>query len=142
MDSVAGNISIGDKLPVVEKAITGLQIKKYAAVSGDHNPVHLDETFAAKSSFGRIVAHGMLTLAFLSEMMTKAFGVNWLENGQMKVKFRKPAYPGDRVRTGGEVVRTTKCGQLKTIYCQLILLDIDDGEEIISGAAEVTIPIE
>ena len=73
---------------------------------------------------------------------TEAFGINWLENGQMKVKFRKPAYPGDRVRTGGEVVRAIKCGRLKTIYCQLILVGIDDGQEIISGTAEVTIPIE
>ena len=141
MHNAGQNISIGRKLPVIEKIITSRQIKMYAAASGDHNPVHLDEAFASKSSFGRIVAHGMLTLAFLSEMMTQAFGVNWLNTGNLKVKFRKPAYPGDRVSTSGEVVGDIKCGCGRRIHCQLALLDGESGQEIISGTAELTVPI-
>ncbi len=60
-----------ETLPVIEKIITREQIRQYSQVSGDFNPVHLDEEFAAQSSFGRVVAHGMMTLAFLSEMLTR-----------------------------------------------------------------------
>ena len=66
-------------------AVTQEQINRYAEASGDFNPIHLDAQFAAASSFGRIVAHGMLVLAFLSEMMTTAFGSAWLESGKLKV---------------------------------------------------------
>ena len=62
-----------DTLPAIEKTISHAQIRRYANASGDFNPVHLDEQFAANSSFGRIVAHGMMTLAFISEMMTAHF---------------------------------------------------------------------
>ena len=62
----------GQELPRVEKLVSQEQIKRYAQASGDFNPVHLDEEFAAAATFGRIVAHGMLILAFLSEMMTMA----------------------------------------------------------------------
>ena len=43
-------------------------------VSGDHNPLHTDPAFAATTQFGGTIAHGMLVLAYVSELMTAAFG--------------------------------------------------------------------
>ena len=55
---------VNSDLPALRKTISLEQIRRYSQASGDFNPVHLDEDFAASSSFGRIVAHGMMTLAF------------------------------------------------------------------------------
>ena len=80
----------GQALPELRKSVTQDQINGYARVSGDGNLIHLDPEFAAKSSFGRTVAHGMLVLAFLSEMLTQAFGRSWLDSGRLRVRFRAP----------------------------------------------------
>jgi len=141
VSSPAAGASHSRELPAIEKTITGAQVRRYAEASGDFNPVHLDEEFAAKSSFGRIVAHGMLTLAFLSEMMTQAYGGSWLDSGSLKVRFRRPAYPGDRVRTQGQVTEEVERDGVRRVRCAVALLNSEDGEEIISGTAEVRVPI-
>ena len=124
------------QLPQLRKVITQDQINLYAEASGDFNPTHLDLDFAASSSFGRIVAHGMLVLAFLSEMMTTAFGSVWLESGQLKVRFRGPAYPGDEVTTFGNISKTLDFeeGQ-RTVF--IIGCHNQQGENLITGEASV-----
>ena len=127
----------GDMLPIVEKLITQEQLARYAAVSGDHNPLHLDPEFASATHFGGIIAHGMLTLAFISEMLTMAFGRSWLESGRLKVRLKAPAYPGDRVRTWGEVVKSEADSEHRSIECSVGLSN-SLGAELISGVALIT----
>ncbi len=129
-------------LPVIEKALTREQIKRYSQASGDFNPVHLDEEFAAGSSFGRLVAHGMLTLAFLSEMLAAAFGTSWLETGHLKARFKRPAYPGDVLRTWGKITSEEAAQGLVVVNCSVALLDAKNNEEVIAGAATVRLPRE
>ena len=88
-------------LPEVVHTVSPDQIVQYAQASGDHNPLHLDSTFAQTTQFGETIAHGMLAIAFLSEMMTKAFGEAWLNSGHLKVRLKAPVYPGDTVITEG-----------------------------------------
>ena len=126
-------------LPELRKAVTQEQINRYAEASGDFNPIHLDAEFAAASSFGRIVAHGMLVLAFLSEMMTTAFGTAWLQSGQLKVRFRAPAYPGDEVTTFGQVTKLTDQEGGRQAVCAVGCRN-QQGEELITGEASVSIP--
>jgi 3-hydroxybutyryl-CoA dehydratase len=83
--------------------ITQEKIARYADASGDRNPLHTDPAFAASSQFGGTVAHGMLVLAYVSEMLTSAFGERWVTGGRMKARFRAPARPGDVVTAGGRV---------------------------------------
>ncbi|HLF03637.1 MAG TPA: MaoC/PaaZ C-terminal domain-containing protein, partial [Dehalococcoidia bacterium] len=78
---VAATGGAGD-LPVVCRTITQAQLDAYSRVSGDHNPLHWDTRFAAGTQFGGVIAHGMLTLALISEMLAGAFGRAWLESGQ------------------------------------------------------------
>jgi 3-hydroxybutyryl-CoA dehydratase len=127
----------GSKLPVVEKVITQEQLARYAHASGDHNPLHLDPEFASATQFGGVIAHGMLTLAFVSEMLTSAFGQSWLESGRLKVRLKAPAYPGDRVHTWGEVVKDEPGTQERSIECSVGLVN-SRGQELISGVASVT----
>lgn len=95
----------GDELPALSRTITQEKIARYAEASGDHNPLHIDPGFAVTTQFGGTVAHGMLVLAYLSEMLTAAFGEQWVAGGRMKARFRAPARPGDTVTAAGRVIR-------------------------------------
>ena len=123
-----------DSLPVVTKTITQEKINRYADASGDHNLLHLDPAFAATTQFGGTIAHGMLVLAYVSEMMTTAFGEAWLKGGRLKIRFRGAARPGDTVTASGRVVRVeareTKC----EVECRN-----QTGDVLVSGDAEVAI---
>ncbi|HZA23129.1 MAG TPA: MaoC family dehydratase [Dehalococcoidia bacterium] len=125
------------RLPSVVKTITQRQLDNYARASGDHNPLHLDAQFAATTQFGGIIAHGMLTLAFISEMMLTAFGKNWLETGSLKVRFRGAAYVGDEVETWGTVDKKDLQGCHQLVVCSVGVRNRNSGQEIISGTATV-----
>ena len=131
----------GDALPSISKVVVQEDINTYAEASGDHNPLHLDQEFAATTHFGQIVAHGMLVLAYVSEMMTQAFGRTWLEAGRLKIRFRAPVYPGDWVTTFGEVVRLTEENGHIHLEC-FVGCRNEDGEEVVNGEAWVTMPKE
>ena len=124
---------------MVERTIGIEQIARYAKASGDHNPIHLNEEFASTSQFGGIVAHGMLTLAFVSESLSLAFGRDWTESGKLKVRLKAPAYPGDVVRSWGRVVKEGTSEGRRTLECAVGLRN-GKGEELISGVATVTLP--
>jgi 3-hydroxybutyryl-CoA dehydratase len=124
---------VGAELPTLVKAITQEKIDLYANASGDHNPLHIDPAFAAETQFGGTVAHGMLVLAYLSEVMASAFGPLWTEGDcALKVRFRAPARPGDIVTVSGRVVAV----EPDRTVCELEGRNAT-GELLISGQAEV-----
>ncbi len=129
----------GQTLIEVRKSVTQDQINRYARVSGDGNLIHLDPEFAARSSFGRIVTHGMLVLAFLSEMLTHSFGRSWLESGRLRVRFRAPVYPGEDVIAFGKITKVTVEGDSRRIQCQVGCRKAD-GQEVITGEVSVAVP--
>ncbi|HXK33939.1 MAG TPA: MaoC family dehydratase [Dehalococcoidia bacterium] len=90
--------------PVV-RVIEQAHVEAYADASGDHNPVHVDPGFAAASPFGGTIAHGMLVLAMIGELMHNAHGERWLASGRLKVRFKAPTRPGDTVTAAGEESR-------------------------------------
>lgn len=126
--------AIGEALLVITKQIAQEQLHRYADASGDHNPLHLDAGFAAKTQFGGTIAHGMLVLAFVSEMLTAAFGRAWLDSGRLKIRFRAPARPGDRVQASGRVTKVEGSHVCCEIECRS-----GAGEVLVSGEAEVTV---
>ena len=130
--------SEGTALTPVDKTVTQEQITAYARASGDHNPIHLDPEFASTTQFGGIVAHGMLTLAFVSEMLTRDFGRSWLETGRLKVRFKAAARPGDRVTTWGEVVKQGRQDGSYSLECSVGLRN-QRGEDLIAGTAHLSL---
>jgi 3-hydroxybutyryl-CoA dehydratase len=81
----------------VSKTITEQDIDAFAELSGDINPVHLDEEFAAKSIFKKRIAHGFLTGSLFSTVLgTKLPGPGCIYLSQ-SLKFRAPVYIGDEV---------------------------------------------
>ena len=128
------SLAVGDELPAITKEVTQAQLHRYADASGDHNPLHLDPDFAATTQFGGTIAHGMLVLAFVSEMLTAAFGRDWLDSGRLKIRFRAPARPADALTSSGRVKKTDGANVVCEIDCRNAA-----GEAVLDGTAEVTV---
>lgn len=126
----------GDALPTVEKTVDQARIEMYAQASGDFNPIHVDEDFAAQTQFGGTIAHGMMIAATISEMMSAAFGADWARSGKMKIRFRAPVKPGQRVTARGSVRSVAESESGRRITCS-VSVDKDDGETAIAGTTEV-----
>ena len=119
----------------MSKKINQEQLNAYAKASGDDNPLHLDPEFAAATQFGGIIAHGMLTLAFVSEMMAAAHGRNWLESGGVRVRFKGAAYLGDRVEAWGNMAKERDLSHTYSVGVR----NATNGQELITGSAGFTI---
>ena len=87
---------VGDSAEITKK-ITEADIEAFAEVTGDHNPIHLDETFAKTTRFGRRIAHGMLTASLISSVLAnKLPGEGSVYLGQT-LQFVAPVFPGDEI---------------------------------------------
>jgi 3-hydroxybutyryl-CoA dehydratase len=90
------NYSIGDS-DEFTRTITDSDIQMFADVTGDHNPIHVDEAFAKTTRFGRRIAHGMLTASLISSVLAnKLPGEGSVYLGQT-LQFVAPVFPGDEV---------------------------------------------
>lgn len=94
---------VGTVLPELRRTVTVEQIRAYAEASGDRNPIHLDDDFARSVGLPGLIAHGMLTMAFISQLVT-----DWLnDRASLRVlggRFSGMVRPGDEVRCSGVVV--------------------------------------
>ncbi len=125
-------LDVWTELAPVVRELTQEKINRYAQAGGDGNPLHTDPEFAARTQFGGTIAHGMLLLAYLSEMMTAEFGSAWLSGGWLKVRFKAPARPGDTVSAVGHVLRAEGGRTVCALECRN-----QQGETLVSGEAEV-----
>jgi acyl dehydratase len=126
----------GDSLPELKKTVTQPDINLYAEASRDFNPLHIDEEFARKTPLGGTIAHGMLILAYVSQMLTEAFGISWLAGGKLGVRFKAPARPGDTVTVSGRVTKVQEAGS-ETLVNIAINCQNQKGEAVITGEAIV-----
>lgn len=86
------------------KTVTEADIAAFAGVSGDFNPVHINEEFAKTTMFKGRIAHGMLSVSFLSTVLgMKLPGPGCVYVTQM-LKFKAPVYIGDTVTAHAEVI--------------------------------------
>jgi acyl dehydratase len=127
---------VGDSAEIT-RTIEQADTDAFADVTGDHNPVHVDETFAQQTRFGRRIAHGMLTASLISSVLAnKLPGEGSVYLGQT-LQFVAPVFPGDEVTTRVTVkeVREDKpILKLETICVN------QRGETVIRGEASVLLP--
>ena len=107
LQSYAG-YSVGDQLEELSQSVDQSMIDAYADASGDVNPLHIDPEFAKTTFFGRTIAHGLLTLAFVSRVLSQWNWQGWAYGGELNVSFLGPVYPGDTVRVSGEIDQIEK----------------------------------
>ena len=96
------DLNIGDTFTTTREVTDDL-IRAFASLSGDHNPIHLDEQFAASTRFGRRIAHGMLSGAFISAVLGNEFKERKIVYLSQTMRFTAPTFIGDRITTTATV---------------------------------------
>ena len=108
------DVEIGDTWESPPRSISQEDIKTFAHLTGDFNPIHLNADYAATTPFGQTIAHGLLTLARSSGMSIdhpkmRTIAVISLNN----VKFHLPVFPGDVLRVKTSIVGKERRGRGK-----------------------------
>jgi 3-hydroxybutyryl-CoA dehydratase len=118
------------------KVVTDHDIEIFAEVSTDHNPIHLDDSYANNTIFGGRIAHGMLTAGLISAVIGEQLpGHGTVYLGQT-LKFLGPVRPGDRVTAQVEVVEIDPGRRrVKLDTCCLV-----NGKKVLAGEATVLAP--
>jgi len=101
----------------VEKTIENYDILAFAEISTDHNPVHLDDEYAADSIFGGRIAHGMLTAALISAVIGEQLPGHGSIYLSQNLKFLAPVRPGDTVRAEVKVADIQHARRRVTLDC-------------------------
>ena len=94
--------------PLEKPEITREQLRAYADVSGDVNPIHLDEAFAKQGGFPSVIVHGMISMAFMGDHIRFNFPESDFTLVRMRTRFRKVTFPGDRLTCEGEVKKVNE----------------------------------
>jgi 3-hydroxybutyryl-CoA dehydratase len=122
------------------KTVTEADVVLFAGITGDFNPLHINEEFAKTQMFGKRVVHGAFSSGLISAVLgTKLFGPGVLYASQT-VRFEKPVYIGDTLTTIATVKEkyTKKEGKLKFIKAETNVYNQDD-VIVTSGEAVVLI---
>ena len=116
------------------KTVSDDDVVAFAEVSGDRNPVHLDDAYAAQTRFGERIAHGMLSAGFISAVLgTKLPGPGAVYLSQT-LKFRAPVTIGDEITATATVV-SVKEG--KPIFTLETVCTNQNGEKVLEGEAVI-----
>lgn len=127
------DLKIGDKF-TTSREITDELIQKFAELSGDYNPIHLEEEFAKNTRFGRRIAHGMLSGAFISAVLGYEFKERKIVYLSQTMRFTAPTFIGDTITTTATVV---KIREDKGIVTLETVCTNQNGETTVTGEAIV-----
>lgn len=81
--------------------VTRDAIRRYADITHDYNPIHLDPEFAARTPMGGVIAHGMLSLSLVWQALAATFGAERMSGVVLQIRFVRPVREGDWVLAGG-----------------------------------------
>lgn len=131
------DIKVGDAIPAMTKpAISHLQLALYAGAGADHNPIHVDEEAAKAGGLPGIIAHGMLPLGFLGQLLTQ-----WVPQRQLRslsARFIIMAFPGDVITCSGRITGKREAAGEKLVDLEIAAQN-QAGETIQSGKATVAL---
>ena len=128
-------IKIGDEAEI-KHTITSIDIEKFVDLTGDDNKLHVDEKYAATTSFKKPVAHGMLSASFISTIIgTKLPGDGALWFSQ-NLEFLQPVRIGDKLRIIAKVIK--KINRTRTVELQTEIFN-QHKQRVTTGIAKVKI---
>jgi 3-hydroxybutyryl-CoA dehydratase len=125
-----------DMTETLEKTISSSDVVGFAQLTGDRNPIHLSEHFAARTSFGKRIAHGLYTASLISAVLgTRLPGPGAIYISQT-LNFRAP------VKIGDTVVVTVRVRELysEKFRVRLSCVCAVGGEVVLDGEALVKVP--
>lgn len=95
------------------------QVNIFADLSGDKNPLHIDQQYAAESSFGKTIVHGVLTISIFSQIIGMEFpGAGTIYLGQ-ELQFKRPVFVGEEYRAELEVIEIIEGKHIAAIKTQI-----------------------
>ena len=131
------DIKVGDAIPaLVKPPISHLQLALYAGAGADHNPIHLDEEAAKAGGLPGIIAHGMLPLGFLGQLLTL-----WVPQKQLRslsARFVAMAFPGDVITCSGRITGKREQAGEKLVDVEIAAQN-QKGENLQLGKATVVL---
>ena len=129
------DIKVGQKFKFTIK-ITERLLNDFAILSGDQNPLHMDENYANTTSFKKRVCHGMLLASFFSRLVGMHLpGKNALYFSQ-SLNFKSPCFVGDEVTIEGEIVDKSMATKIITLNTNIYN---QSGKCLVDGIAKVIV---
>ncbi|NDJ85225.1 MAG: MaoC family dehydratase [Chloroflexi bacterium] len=119
------------------KTFTDETVRAFAEISGDANPLHLDDTYAASTRFGKRIVHGMLAASLTSALIANDFPGPGSIYLSQSLKFTKPVFIGDTITS---TVTVTGYRQDRNIVTLSTITVNQDDETVIEGEAVVMAP--
>lgn len=128
-------LKIGDKFSTT-KQITDAVVRAFAELSGDFNPIHLDEEFAAKTQFKRRIAHGMISGALISAVLGYELKERKVVYLSQTLKFIAPVFINDTVTATATVAAIREDKPIVTIET---ICTNQSGETVVTGEGKIMI---
>ena len=97
MGSLTDTPAPADHTSTVALEISAEVIGKYAVITNDFNPIHVDPAFAATTPMKGVIAHGTMSLALIWQMLRREFGAARCASATLDIRFTKPVRIGDRL---------------------------------------------
>lgn len=119
--------------------VTKNTIQEYANLSGDYNPIHLDETYAQKTLFGKCIAHGGIAAALISSVLGNDLPGPGCVFVKQEFSYLKPVYPDDLIAASVEICEIVE--QKRHIYLKTRVIN-QNGESVVVGTALMKILME
>lgn len=135
--SAAPTLPTGTQLPTLTKHVTQEMVNAYAEVSGDHNPIHLDPDAARAVGLEGTIAHGMLSMAFLGQLLTAWLAAQPTPGGwvaRLRVRFQAMVRPGDTLTCQGILGERSGDRQRADLW-----IENAQGERVLSGDADLVV---
>ena len=129
------DLKLGDKF-TTSREVTDELIRKFADVSGDYNPIHLDEEFAKNTRFGKRIAHGMLSGAFISAVLGYELKERKIVYLSQTLKFTAPVFIGDTVAATATVINIREDKPIVTLET---VCTNQNGETLVTGEAALMV---
>ena len=129
-------LKIGDSA-FMTKTFSDEDVRSFAEISGDKNPVHLDDEFASSTQFKRRLVHGMLTASLISAVMgTELPGPGSIYLSQ-SINFRAPVYIGDTITATVTVIKIRESKKIVTL--ETVCKNQSD-MVVLEGEADLLVP--
>ncbi len=137
------DVAIGQELtPLVKPPITLEQLRRYAEASGDNNPIHLDAEAAHRVGLDSVIAHGMLSMAFLGQFVNQQIAdVPGARIAELKVRFTNMVRLGDTLTCLGRVKGKTTEGRGHESITVECWSQNQKGDKVTVGEAVVFVPL-
>ena len=132
MTTAMDSIAIGQMLPTLVKEVGQRKIDAYSTVRA--RSIHTDEAWARAKGFRAPLAQGMMSTAYVSEMMTKFLGEGFVRGGTLSMSFIQPVFAGDRLTIHGEVKEKRAEGAATRVVVE-VWCENQDGERTAAGTA-------